>query len=322
VHSVSAAIRSWLNRRRLFAQEFAFHRERAACELESLGLSRNESTRLAAARTGRLSHRRDALRAAGADLAGLLQLLLPQRSLHTAWILPLSLASALGLLYALNPGRQPVWQTVTGSNFAAEVAPARAVACTPRTPPADLAVKWLTADPCVERAPWVQPATIPAAFGKAASWIIVLVGGWPLVRFWWAKRESWRLMLYGLSTLILTAAIAVSLFVTAMQYHLLAIYPHWDLRVGAYLTYTFAHTIAIAYAFRYWRRHVNARCPLCLEALRMPLERGHLDSLLIDPPEVESVCIQGHGALTETRWERRFQDSRPFWDDLAGTPSR
>ncbi len=320
---IVAQIREWLERRRCFSLEWAFHRERAGIELESLGLNRREAEAMAAARTGRRSrYRREALHAAEGDLVGLVQLLLPDRSLQTAWILPLSLAAALGLLYAVNPGRQPVWQTVTGSNFAAEVAPSHAAACTPRTPPADRAIKWHTADPCVERAPWVQPITIPAAFGKAASWIIVLVGGWPLVRYWWGNRESWRLMLYGLSTLILIAGIAVTLFVTAMQYHSLANYPHWDLRVAAYLTYTFAHTIAIAYAFRFWRHDVNARCPLCLEALRLPMERGHLDSLLIDPPEVESVCIQGHGTLTETRWDRHFQDSRSFWDDLAGTSSR
>jgi hypothetical protein len=304
VHSIPARFREWLNRRRSFAQEFAFRRERAAY-------------------TGHLPpRRRDALRHAGADLAGLLQLLLPHRSLHTAWILPLSLFAALVLLYALNPGRQPVWQTVTGTNFAAEVAPSRTAKCTPRTPPVDLTIRWHTADPCVERAPWVQPATIPAAFGKAASWIIVLVGGWPLLRLWGARRVTARLALYGLATLLLWAAIAATTFVTVMQFHSLVNYPHWGLRLTAYVSYAFAHTIGVAYIFRRWRRDVDARCPSCLESLRMPLERGHLDSLLIDPPETESVCIQGHGTLTETRWDRRFQDSRSFWEDLAGTSSR
>ena len=319
----AARIREWFERRRRFAEEWAFHRQRAAIELEALGLNRQEAEVMAAARMGRRSrYRRDALRDAGGDFAGLLQLLLPQRSLHTAWMLPLALAAVLCLLYAVNPGRQHVWQTVMGSNFAAEVAPSRAAVCTPRTPSADITIQWHTADPCVERAPWVQPFTIPAAFGKAASWIIVLAGGWPLLFFWWANRASWRLMLYGLSTLVLLAGIATTLFVTAMQYHSLAPYPAWDLRVTAYLSYVLAHTLAVAYTFRRWRLDVNARCPSCLESLRLPMERGHLDSLLLDPPEVESVCIQGHGTLTETRWNRQFQDSRSFWEDIAGTSAR
>ena len=124
---IIARIREWLKRRRSFSEEWAFHRERAAIELESLGLDRQEAEEMAAARMSRRSrYRREALHSAEADLAGLVQLLLPERSLHTAWILPLSLAAALGLLYAVNLGRQPVWQTVTGSNFAAEVAPTRA----------------------------------------------------------------------------------------------------------------------------------------------------------------------------------------------------
>ena len=53
-------------------------------------------------------------------------------------------------------------------------------------------------------------------------------------------------MVYGLSTLILVASIAATLFITAMQYHSLVPYPHWGLRVLAYLTYTFAHTLGIA----------------------------------------------------------------------------
>lgn len=319
----TAGFREWLERRRRFAEEWAFHRERAAIELEALGVQRREAELMAAARLGHRSrHRRDALRESGGDLAGLLQTLLPQRTLHTAWNLPLALVAVLGLLYAVNPGRRPVWQTVAGSNFAAEVAPSRAAVCTPRTPPADITIQWHTADPCVERAPWVQPATIPAAFGKAASWIIVLAGGWPLLRFWWANRASRRLMLYGISTLVLLASSAVTIFVIAMQYHSLVDYPHWGLRAAVYVTYTLAHTLAVAYIFRRWRLDVNARCPSCLESLRMPMERGHLNSLLLDPLEVESVCIQGHGTLTETRWDRRFQDSRSFWDDLAGTSAR
>lgn len=319
----NAAIREWLELRRRFAEEWSFHRERAALELESLGLNRPEADAMAAARMGRRSrYRRDALHETGGDFAGLLQLLLPHRSLHTAWILPMALTAILVTLYAVNPGRKQVWDTVAGTNFAAEVAPSRAASCTPRTPLADFTVKWHTADPCVERAPWVQPFTIPAAFGKAASFIILLVGGWPLLRYWWANRAALRLMLYGMSTLLLLATIAVTLFVTAMQYHLLLNYPHGDLRVAAYLTYTFAHTFGVAYLFRRWRLDLNSRCPSCLESLRMPMERGQRTSLLLDPLETESVCIQGHGTLTETRWNRQFQDSRSFWEDLAGTSTR
>ena len=322
MRKITAGIREWLERRRRFAEEWAFHRERAAIELEALGLNRREAELMAAGRMGRRSrHRRDALHESGGDLAGLLQILLPERSLHAAWLLPLALAAVLGLLYAVNPGRQQVWLTVTGSNFLAEVATSRTHACTPRTPPVEPGTAWHTADPCVERAPWVQPITIPAAFGKAASWVIVLVGGWPLVRFWWGHRASWRLLLYGLSTLVLLAGIGTTAFVTFMQYQLLANYPTPDMRISTVL-FTLFHTLAIAYAFRRWRRDVNSRCPSCLESLRMPMERGQLNSLLLDPLEVESVCIQGHGTLTETRWHREFQDSRSFWEDLAGTSVR
>lgn len=320
---IQAAIREWLERRRRCTAEWAFHRERAAIELETLGLHRREAESLSARRLGRFSrYRRHAFHEAGAGLAGLRQALFPHHSLHTAWLPPLALAALLALLYAANPGRAPVWHTVTGTNFAAEVAPSRAPACTPRTPPAQLGLKWHTADPCVERAPWVQFHTIPAAFGKAASLIILLAGAGPLLHYYWRRRAAWLLLLYGLATLLLFTFIATTVFVTAMQYHLLASYSAWDLRIAVYVGYALAHTLAMARLFRLWRRDVYSRCPACLEPLRLPLERGHFDSVLLDPAELESLCIQGHGTLTETRWTAEFQESRPFWEDLAGTYQR
>ncbi len=312
------AIRTWRERRRLFAEDWKFHRERASAELESLGLSRDDACQTASLRL-RHGSRAQARREAEAGWGSLLRTLLPARSLHTAWRIPVLLALAIALLFALNPGRQAAWQTVAGSNFADEVDPADgARACSPRVPSVQFDAPLRGADPCVERAPWVRPDTIPAAFGKASSWIIFVCGLWPLTRLAWQRRESIRLWAYGTVTMSLLAFFAAALFVTAMQYHSLAGYPGW-LHTPAFLTYTFAHTLALAWAFRMWRHDLDRRCPNCLELTRLPMERGRLTSPLLDPLEVQSVCILGHGTLTESPYDKRFEDAKSFWDDLAGT---
>lgn len=41
----------------------------------------------------------------------------------------------------------------------------------------------------------------------------------------------------------------------------------------------------------------NARCPVCLNRLRMPVETGSWSSLVIDRPGTEYICPYGHGQL-------------------------
>ncbi|HTS30786.1 MAG TPA: hypothetical protein VMH81_33160 [Bryobacteraceae bacterium] len=44
----------------------------------------------------------------------------------------------------------------------------------------------------------------------------------------------------------------------------------------------------------------------------MPDARGKAHDILIEPREVESVCLQGHGLAIESRWRSRFERTEYF----------
>ena len=45
----------------------------------------------------------------------------------------------------------------------------------------------------------------------------------------------------------------------------------------------------------------QTRCRTCLRHLRMPLAKGSWSkAILLNPPELESICPYGHGTLTES----------------------
>jgi hypothetical protein len=72
------------------------------------------------------------------------------------------------------------------------------------------------------------------------------------------------------------------------------------------------------------------RCKVCLRRLRMPVERGNWSRpVILSPPEMESICPYGHGALAEPQihlstrqdavWTENDDD---IWQELARTQDR
>lgn len=72
------------------------------------------------------------------------------------------------------------------------------------------------------------------------------------------------------------------------------------------------------------------RCKVCLRRLRMPVERGSWSTpVILSPPEMESICPYGHGALAEPQihfstrqdavWTEHGDD---IWKELARTQDR
>jgi len=72
------------------------------------------------------------------------------------------------------------------------------------------------------------------------------------------------------------------------------------------------------------------RCKVCLRRLRMPVERGSWSRpVILSPPEMESICPYGHGALAEPQihlstrqdavWTENDDD---IWQELTRTQDR
>lgn len=92
------------------------------------------------------------------------------------------------------------------------------------------------------------------------------------------------------------------------------------------------HTLA---AFLYWLVAVGAlfllvhdhryRCRACLRRLRMPVERGSWDGVLLaGPPRTEYICPYGHGTLQVPEVQitglaiGRWKAHRDIWTELSG----
>ncbi|MBA3975560.1 MAG: hypothetical protein C0504_15240 [Candidatus Solibacter sp.] len=72
------------------------------------------------------------------------------------------------------------------------------------------------------------------------------------------------------------------------------------------------------------------RCKVCLRRLRMPVESGSWSRpVILGPPEMESICPYGHGALAEpqihlsTRQDAVWKENgNDIWQELARTRDR
>jgi hypothetical protein len=66
------------------------------------------------------------------------------------------------------------------------------------------------------------------------------------------------------------------------------------------------------WVMKLWWLYVERRCPVCLSLRGMPDVRGKEDGILIEPLEVESICLHGHGLAVESRWRSRFERVADF----------
>jgi hypothetical protein len=314
------AIEEWRSRRADLRQEWVFHIQRAAFELEDLGFSREEARQLAEERLGpRSRYRRKAIRDAGAGLAGLVALIAPRPPWRSPWAVPAALFAALALVVALNPGRKAVASAVLDpANFLRD-------GVTPYPPPPNCwpalpsATPRTAADPCVLRAPWMKPIVIPAGWAKLFFGAFFLGTVWPLARMVLRTRKGWRLLLFGVAFQGGIVLLATTVWVTTLQYFMLITWTDWALREVSIVSLHLGLIGVAAGTAKWWRTDVYRRCPECLERLLLPEEHGRMNSFLLEPLEVEMVCVNGHGTLAEDHWQRRFLMARGFWHDLAGS---
>jgi hypothetical protein len=321
---ILGAIREWRRRRARLTEEWRFHQHRAACELEDLGFTRREAELVAHRRLGpRSRYQRDARRDTGADLAGLLRLVLPRPVSFSALVLPAALVLTLAATYAPNPWRGEVWQIVSDPlNFTTETDISYEQSrCRPGEAYVGLMEVPARPDPCVQQAPWVRHQGVPSGWVRGSWGILFAAGFISLTLSLRRTGRGWRLWLYGLATATLMYLAGVSLWVTGLQWMSAVTWFAVEIKGLALIAVAFLTVWCAVFARRYWRRDVERRCPECLRPLRMPVERGLAGSMLLDPAEVEMICAEGHGTLTESRWQQSFRLSPGFWEDLAGQPT-
>jgi hypothetical protein len=278
-----SALRIWWARRKRFADEWSFHCEMAARELQYLGLTHREARCEASRRLGsRAAYRQKALREIGGDARGLLSLLPIARVRRSPWLAPWILALFTALALGLDPLRSEALESMRGFlPFAGDVVVSRFLPLTPA-------------------------GIVPAGVAKLVVWLLLLFGLGRLVTIG-ATVGTWRAMFYGAAVLlglgvVLTVCWTVGLGVLLST--------RWgnDLAQGVTLiVFLFVH-LALSYGVLcWWWRDLVSRCPRCLRLLGMTQDRGKAHGVLLEFLEIESVCLRGHGQARESRWRRDFE---------------
>jgi hypothetical protein len=281
------AVAMWWNRRRRFAEEWAFHEDIARRELQGLGMSRAEARQHSAGRLGRRSlHRRAALREIGGDLRGLAQILPLRRTLRSPYLAPVVMALTTSLLLACNPFRRQVLESMSEVlRFSGAVHLQRLIPLTPS-------------------------GTVPTMFAVVTLWALLLGGvGRMTVRI--SEGGGWRLPLYSLALLAEMMVAGSVVWATGMQILLARSWGADGIQGMALLLYLVGYAWGAWWALGMWWRDVDRRCPICLWLPGMPEERGKECDVLVEPREVESICLHGHGLAIESRWRRRFESDKP-----------
>lgn len=273
------ALREWLEVRARVREEREFHIERAEEDLRALGVPAREAKRRARVRFGRGSFL-DGLRVLGGDAAGLGRLVVAHRVLASAWVQPVALLVAIATVFAVSPTRREIIdgmivrvRTVKAPDAVTLSVQARRW-WSGRTDRTDVEVGpaqvvWMTIG--------VYGLFLLARRAREAG-----VGPW----FW-----------YGLGAGCLHAAASMAVFAWAIQMR--------PRGAGGAVAFV-AWLIVAAVQCRWWWSDLEARCPRCLERTVLPLTDGAADRVLIDAAMTESVCVNGHGVLVESRWVKEF----------------
>lgn len=288
-----ADLRRWRARRVALEEEWNFHRYRAALELEDAGLSPAEARQIAGKRLGRKSrYWREALAREGAGWSGLWHLWMPRPATRQALAVPIALVLLILLVITVNPYRQQVVSSAMDhTNWAREAG--------------------LMVDE--ERDALIKSWRVPAAWGKI-TWTVAFIVGLVSARVNFRRRRLW---VFAVTNLALMTVAGVVIFITAMQWGLAAAGESlfWDTiwRLSIWM----ASGWLTLFAYKAWRRDLEHRCPQCLERMRMPVEKGLSFHLLVDPEQIESICVAGHGTLTETWWSNDFHEGESQSDPAA-----
>ena len=203
-----------------------------------------------------------------------------------------ALVSAVGLLatalmLAANPGRQQVLHSLYGRLHE----PVRLI-------------------------PLAPDAMIPTFFAKWL-WGCALFAGWS----WLPFNATRRKLLYGIVSLPTYGALGIVLWTTTVQWWGLARWAYSTglgtrRRDGSSSAFVFAYAWGVAGTVRYWMRDIGQRCPECLDRLCMPVQLGREGGVLIGAGEIESICLRGHGSLSQARWSSNFRPATGFWKEL------
>jgi hypothetical protein len=352
---VAEALREWLQLRRRLHDERRFHIENAAAEYRWLGMSPRAAIRRARSRFGGRRHAKTALRELGGDFAGLAHLFRAYRVPASAWLQPLLLLAAVGLILALSPAPRAIIEGVIGSPLAAQDRQTVVVAVAGWDPSeriiaaADFeTMRTLHNLRAVERykAIYVRgqaargatlasiQSEIRARTGNRrlwAGWLFsetqVVTGPaqivWLLLWFYVIvsliqcapSRGKGQWLLYGLLMALLHTLVSLVAWALAMQM--------WSWPVGGVGGMVFslvflAYMLLSAMQCRWWRSDLNQRCPVCLDRLVLPVTEGTAERVLLESAITESVCAHGHGVLVESRWLRRFRQEESPLERLAG----
>ena len=272
----------WVRRRIRFSEEWEFHRGRLAAELTASGLSRREVRSIVNHRMGRRSRwKREALREIGGDWRALAGSLDWKRLPSTPWFAPAALISLLALLFIANPLRHQMLESLV------------------REPGG--------------YSPLRKLAIVPANFARLTWGVISLLE----IAWLTQSRRGWRISAYAVLLWLPLAVLGIGIWVAAVQLWIAVRWPSDLLQGLAMLAFALAYPLASVLAAVRWRRSVKDRCPVCLRRLGSHILQGRSSDLLIDPLETESICFEGHGVSTESRWTRTFRMSAGFWEDLA-----
>jgi hypothetical protein len=132
--------------------------------------------------------------------------------------------------------------------------------------------------------------TAPIVFGLGTAALLVWVSR---VRLRHAGWKSWTFFLVKTGWIL----VIVPLLWIEGGAALRANIPHFGLRMlGAGLGLAFLFIAVFASAVLWSFADQRQRCPVCLRRLSLPVTLGSWASLL-EPPQTEFLCEQGHGAL-------------------------
>lgn len=275
--------RIWLARRKRFADEWSFHCEMAVRELQSFGMTYREARRDATRRLGsRAAYRRKALREIGGDARGLLSVLPIARVSRSPWLAPWIIALFTALALGLDPLRNQVLESMRAFLPLAD---------------APIVLRFLPLEPS---------GIVPTGMARLVVWLFLFLGLTRLVVFALTVRR-WLTAIYGAGVLFGLGILLAACWTAGLG---ILLFARWgaDLAQGsALMGFVFCY-LALSYtSFGWWSRDLRSRCPRCLTSLGMAQRRGKAQNILLDPLEIESVCLRGHGQARENRWRRDFE---------------
>jgi hypothetical protein len=320
-------LREWLQLRARVREERRFHLDRAAADFRGLGLSPRAARKAARHRFGSGRHRRVALAEIGADLRGLVPMLRAHRVLASAWLQPIALLSAIGLLFILSPAPREMLEGLLGKTLRSEDRGVVSLAAVPgsggitasefealRSMTTVTGVGWYRthnvrarAVPGVTRAmieadahartgnrgiyaAWISGQTKITTGPAEAVWLFIGFYGLFFMHAYARQRGNWRWLLYGVGVACLHTLASLTAWAFVIQIR----------GVTAGLTYP---TLLLAYCVaamalqcRYWWLDLRQRCPVCLDRLILPLTEGAADRVLLDAAVTESICAWSRGA--------------------------